>query len=278
MNLNHALTRLEKRLQRLVEDSLDGIFTATDLQKKLSLELLLALQREARPTSDGRIFAPDQFTIFLTPETTWRFTTTPSRTDELAQVLAEAIEDFAHQAGYQFNDKLSVRILTEQPAENFSAGKPSIVASFKLQDTTQTATLGVGARVDQNLSDESKEPGKPHTKTTAFLIVNGVDVFILPDLSIGGVINIGRMSSNQLVINDGRVSRTHAQLRIMQGRYMLFDLASTYGTFVNGLRVNTHVLRPGDVISFGGVPVVFGLEDNPDQEQQNHHPGQPTDL
>jgi pSer/pThr/pTyr-binding forkhead associated (FHA) protein len=67
---------------------------------------------------------------------------------------------------------------------------------------------------------------------------------------------------NQLVIDDPRVSRSHAQLRAIKGRYILFDLNSTGGTFVNGQRTNQSILYPGDVISLSGVPLIFG-QDNP---------------
>jgi pSer/pThr/pTyr-binding forkhead associated (FHA) protein len=65
-----------------------------------------------------------------------------------------------------------------------------------------------------------------------------------------------------LVIDDPRVSRNHAQLRAIKGRFVLFDLNSTGGTFVNGQRTSQTVLYPGDVISLAGVALIFG-QDNP---------------
>jgi pSer/pThr/pTyr-binding forkhead associated (FHA) protein len=64
------------------------------------------------------------------------------------------------------------------------------------------------------------------------------------------------------VIDDARVSRSHAQLRLRFGHYVVYDLGSSGGTFVNGQRIEECVLRPGDVISLGGVPVIYG-EDAP---------------
>lgn len=281
MNLSLALARLEKRLQKLVEDSLDGIFTTTDLQKKLGHELLMALQREARPAPDGTILAPDQFTIFLPQDTTRRLAAYHTRLDELSIALAEAIEDFAHQSGYSFADKLTIRILTEDAASrrvspSTSPAQPAILATFKLHDTTRTASMGVTDRLN-GLPGQTQEE---ETGSRAFLIINGVEIYPLPARQSSGVINIGRMVGNQVVLENGRVSRTHAQLRIMQGRYMLFDLASTYGTFVNGVRINSHELRPGDVISLGGVPVVFGIEEQPaglSQEESGRPSWSPED-
>lgn len=92
----------------------------------------------------------------------------------------------------------------------------------------------------------------------SFLIVEGVKIYplTLP------VVNIGRRLDNQLVIDDPRVSRNHAQLRAIKGRFVVFDLNSTGGTFVNGQRTSQTVLYPGDVISLAGVALVFG-QDNP---------------
>src|SRR5574339_383918 len=92
----------------------------------------------------------------------------------------------------------------------------------------------------------------------AFLIVEGVKVHPLKE----AVVNIGRRLENHLVIDDPRISRNHAQLRAIKGRYVLFDLNSTGGTFVNGQRTSQTVLYPGDVISLAGVALIFG-QDNP---------------
>ena len=64
----------------------------------------------------------------------------------------------------------------------------------------------------------------------AFVIVDGIRVIPLTQ----PVVNIGRRVENTLVIDDPRVSRTHAQLRAINGRYIIFDLNSTGGTFING--------------------------------------------
>jgi predicted component of type VI protein secretion system len=68
----------------------------------------------------------------------------------------------------------------------------------------------------------------------------------------GDQLIIGRDSSNAVAINDAEVSRKHARLTFQGGKYVLEDLGSTNGTFVNGQRlVNAAVLKSGDVVSFG---------------------------
>jgi len=63
---------------------------------------------------------------------------------------------------------------------------------------------------------------------------------------------IGRDASNSVAINDGEISRKHAKLSLHGSAYVIQDLGSTNGSFVNGQRITgTQVLNPGDIVSFG---------------------------
>ena len=68
----------------------------------------------------------------------------------------------------------------------------------------------------------------------------------------GDQLIIGRDSSNGVAINDAEISRKHSRLSFQGGKYVLEDLGSTNGTFVNGQRLaGPVVLKPGDVVSLG---------------------------
>jgi len=68
----------------------------------------------------------------------------------------------------------------------------------------------------------------------------------------GDQITIGRDSTNGITINDAEISRRHARLTFQGGKYILEDLGSTNGTFVNGQRLaGPRVLKTGEVVSFG---------------------------
>jgi hypothetical protein len=88
----------------------------------------------------------------------------------------------------------------------------------------------------------------------AYLILHGHRHFSLDR----ALINVGRRLDNQLILDNPHVSRTHAQIRARDGRFVVFDLGSTGGTLVNGRRVHQHVLRPGDVITIADVSMVYG--------------------
>src|SRR5579875_3677854 len=65
-------------------------------------------------------------------------------------------------------------------------------------------------------------------------------------------ITIGREADRDIVIsNDPTVSRTHAELSYMNGVWMVRDNNSSNGTFVNGVRISSQVLHPGDTVQFG---------------------------
>ena len=65
-------------------------------------------------------------------------------------------------------------------------------------------------------------------------------------------IYIGRDISTDVVINDVEVSRRHARLILQASGYVLEDLGSTNGTFVNGRRLTgSHPLRTGETIMLG---------------------------
>jgi FHA domain len=62
---------------------------------------------------------------------------------------------------------------------------------------------------------------------------------------------IGRLPDNTIIIDSPAVSGHHACVFCTDGRYLVEDLQSTNGTFVNGVRVSRQVLQHGDVIKVG---------------------------
>ncbi len=77
------------------------------------------------------------------------------------------------------------------------------------------------------------------------------------------VANIGRADYNDLVVPDESVSTTHAKLQRREGVWVLVDLDSTNGTFVDGDRVKGESpLAPGATVRFGEVSLVFEPTDD----------------
>jgi pSer/pThr/pTyr-binding forkhead associated (FHA) protein len=78
------------------------------------------------------------------------------------------------------------------------------------------------------------------------------------DFRLGPVTNIGRdASKNDIILDDDAVSAEHARVKLERKQFVLYDLASTNGTFVNGQRTQRHVLFDKDEIVIGETTLIF---------------------
>jgi DNA-binding SARP family transcriptional activator len=71
------------------------------------------------------------------------------------------------------------------------------------------------------------------------------------EVPLADVTVLGRHPDCDVVIDDLSVSRRHAEIRIVNGRHILFDLSSSNGTWVAGEPVLQHLLRDGDDFKMG---------------------------
>jgi hypothetical protein len=235
------LQEFESRLQSLIEVDLLSLLPGRKVQDVIVQKLAAAIQLNTVIEKDGSIVAPNEYTLVMHPDEAAKW-----EDRELLAVLLHSITAVTQEAGFKVTISPTINITSD---EKISQNDAQIVASHRIEHMAETnaSPLDTG-----KLEDHAKMPDN------AFLIVEGVKVFPLKQ----PVINIGRRLDNQLVIDDPRVSRNHAQLRAIKGRFVVFDLNSTGGTFVNGQRASQTVLYPGDVISLAGVALIFG-QDNP---------------
>lgn len=235
------IKEIESRLQALIEVDLPKILPGRKIEDIVIQKLAAAIHINIAEADDHTFYAPNTYTLILPASDVAKW-----QNPQLLATLIHSIETVAQEAGYQFIITPSITISTNG---NLSENDAEVVASHRagaMEDTNATP-IDAGNTEDNNSMPEN-----------AFLIVEGVKVYPLAQ----SVVNIGRRLDNQLVIDDPRVSRNHAQLRAIKGRFVVFDLNSTGGTFVNGQRASQSVLYPGDVISLAGVTLIFG-QDNP---------------
>jgi hypothetical protein len=74
---------------------------------------------------------------------------------------------------------------------------------------------------------------------------------VLKEYDMGMMATIGRLSDNSVMIDNPAVSSHHACVFRDAGQFVVEDLQSTNGTFVNGTRVSRQALQPGDVVMVG---------------------------
>lgn len=234
------LNVLEARLQSLIEVRLMSILPGYKVEDLIIQKLAAAVQSNLTVLDDDTRLAPNVYTLIVHPQAAARWQNT-----DLLSTLLQAIQTAGQESGLRFASPPTITITTD---DSLSAEDARVMASNRVEPMTDTK----GPPIENDGVEEDAMP------ENAFLIIEGVKVFPLKL----PVVNIGRRLDNQLVIDDPRVSRNHSQLRAIKGRFVLFDLNSTGGSFVNGQRTSQSVLYPGDVISLAGVALIFG-QDNP---------------
>ena len=170
------------------------------------------------------------------------------RDPHLLETLVEALKESGDQSGFRFATPPSIEIAEDPGVASGRVPRRGIAPAIRSLKETQDVAAATPAPVTGIETAALPE--------NAFLIVEGVKEFALRE----AVINIGRRLDNHLVIEDPRVSRHHAQLRAINGRFVLFDLDSSGGSFVNGQRLSQGILYPGDVISLAGVSLIYGQD------------------
>jgi len=237
--LQTTLNQIETRLQTLIEGSAALLFPGRlNPQRMLAQRLVAAMNAGIRTGPDGSLLGPNLYMLSVNPALAQFLQDNHALVEELALFIYES----GTESGLHFPSNPIVKIVADPAIDTQDiqiAGQVSLVNPSK----TSSLTLPPEESID-------------NTIPKAFLIVNGSQTFPLT----GSTVNIGRREDNHLIIEDLRVSRSHAQLRAIRGRYMIFDLNSTGGTFVNGKRVTQSMLYPGDVISLAGVPLIYGQE------------------
>jgi signal transduction histidine kinase len=91
------------------------------------------------------------------------------------------------------------------------------------------------------------------------LVIQGVDQGTRFEIDADDV-GLGRGVHNAVRIHDTEVSRAHAKLVRVNGKYQLNDLHSSNGTFINGTLVNSRDLAAGDEIQIGRTVLLFTMQ------------------
>ena len=103
----------------------------------------------------------------------------------------------------------------------------------------------------------AQEPADESRKVAEVLVMeNGKVVQMVP---IDKTIEIGRSPANDIVLKEPKVSRKHAEIQFVGGKYVLLDLESSNGTFVGGKKVAEYTLQPNDEIVIGNTKMVFKI-------------------
>ncbi len=206
-----VLRGFERRLERLVEGTFARVFRSGLQPVELGRRLVRVMDEERTIDVKGRTVTANDYLVGLNPVDHRRFSEVSG---SLESELSEAARDHARERGYTFMGPLAVHLASDPKLRE---GQFSVVGQF------QQGPGGSGAGA-LRFADGSRFP--------------------LGD----AVVTIGRADDCELVIDDPRVSRRHAEIRPSGPDYVLVDLGSTNGTLVNGHPVTSHVLARSDRI------------------------------
>jgi hypothetical protein len=234
-----TLDEFEAKLQALLEIHLLKYLPGYKVEDGIAQRLAAAMHGNLKEMA-GVMHAPNLFGIVAHPSTLTPWRAKPRLLKELADTVYRAGKD----EGFLFSIKPTVTTIADI---NMAVDDLHVVVSFSDDDVAET----------QGVSRETLlAPIAGRVPGNAFLMIEGTQIFPLNR----SVINIGRRLDNHVVLDDPRVSRAHAQLRFVKDRFVLFDLNSNGGTFVNGQRITQSDLSAGDVISLAGVSLIFGQD------------------
>lgn len=234
----NQLDGIEKRIRNLFETG-SSILTGSDQSSLLIHRLCEALQSHFSEDKSQQTSGVPFFEIIVSPKT---FKLWQSQSDWEKSVL-EIITATAAEFNLHFTSPPQL-VLTSR--NSIAEDDVLVLVSTPAWVAEETGAFSLQPEIGVQV-------GKEDSSSHACLILHGDKVVPLTK----SVINIGRKQNNQIVINDLRISRTHAQIRRIQEKYVIFDVGSTGGTYVNSTRINQQDLRTGDVISLAGYTMIY---------------------
>lgn len=251
------LAALERFFERLFERPSARIFRARLQPVQLQRRIERAMETDRLSGAD-RTLVPNRFRVHLHPDDLAAF---GSISDSLATELAEGALAFARSHHYAVVDRPRVDLVSDSAVR---VGEIRVDARFA--DPERPAAAAGTAEPGGPADADGPDGGGP-SRTMVFEVPR-VDVPLarLRELRPNGsqrsvtldgpMLTIGRAGDNDVVIEDSRVSRHHAQLQARRGALILTDLRSTNGSRVNGTRVDEVVLGEGDRIEIGDTVLV----------------------
>jgi hypothetical protein len=245
-----------RNIEHKIEGLFEGVFGRAFRTHVQPVELARKLVKEMedhRVISVSRVYAPNEYTVYLAPSDREQFA---SYEDSLARELQDYLTENARRERYELLSPPVVKLETDsdlemgefgiatrmvqgptpQPGEPASQPEPGATMVYRTPAETEAVSaeeLGLGREV-------------------VSLTVDGTRHELDQDKVV-----IGRSKDCDIQLADANVSRRHAEVRQEGAAYWVIDLDSTNGMEVNGRRQKRAKLRQGDRITLGSTELVF---------------------
>ncbi|MCY4087335.1 MAG: DUF3662 and FHA domain-containing protein [Actinomycetia bacterium] len=244
---------IEHKLEALFEGVFGRAFRShvqpVELARKLTKEM-----DDGKAVSVSRVYAPNEYLLYLAPADRAHYR---EYEQALLGELAGYLIEHAQKEGYSLLSR--PRILIEEDPQ-LSLGEFGI-ATRMVEPTTRHKPASPAAPPAPAPSwtpppaapATGAPPAQPErSPAVAAIEVNGARHAITKIPVV-----IGRGRDCDIVLDDPGASRRHAELRRDDGGYVIVDLGSTNGLEVNGKRIETAQLAPGDLLTIGRTKLRF---------------------
>ena len=251
----NVLRTIEQKIEGLFEGLFGRAFRTNVQPVELAPKLVKEME-DHRTVSVSRIYAPNEFTVYLSSPDREQFADYETAlTTELRDYLAE----HARREGYVLLTSPAVLIETD---DDLTVGEFGIATRMvqrerpKGGEAEPVPRLEPGAtmvyRPRTPLPPEGPPPDVALAQEIVTVTMNGVPREIDKQRFV-----LGRSKDCDIQLADPNVSRRHAELRQEGSAYWLIDLDSTNGSHVNGQRAARAKLESGDTITLGSTDLVF---------------------
>ena len=244
------MERVEAFVSRVIEGWSARLFGAKLQPVQIAKRLIRAMESH-QTISLSKTFVPNSYVVSLGPTDFAQF---EQYRRSLERDLAETLLGAARERSYTLLAYPSVEIERDDdmPPGDIRVSCAMVDASGDEVAADPKALGAIESGHTMVLDREALLRDRPRAPRASIELSEAPAVPLGPDPVL-----IGRDPQNDVVLDDRRVSRKHAEVRLRLGRYTLYDLQSTNGTYVNGRRVAEKVLEDGDKISVGGLEIVF---------------------
>ena len=221
----------------------------------------LAKEMDAHQTASvSRVYVPNEYTVYLSRQDRAKL---EGYERSLEQELSGYLLEHARRRSYDLLTRPAVEFKTDERLRLGEFGiqtrlvKPPAREGEKPQQGDEGHTMVYSAVKEREQSRPKRAERAPAPATTRAIVSLDDRRYVLD----GPKASIGRSKDTDCVLRDPNVSRRHAELRQAEtGDWQIVDLGSTNGVKVNGRRVSSSRLRPGDEVTLGTTTFQFDIE------------------
>jgi hypothetical protein len=257
-----VLRAIEHKIEALVE----GVFGRAFRTNVQPVELARKLAKEMddhRQVSVSRVYVPNEYTIYLSPDDRTQF---EGYEQSLIGELQEYLSEHARRETYALMSAPKVLLETDEDLEVGEFGIATRMVQQERRGEQEAEEPEAAPDLDAGATMIYK-PAAPMATQAVSAAELGLQREIVT-LNANGRRHeiskrrtvLGRSKDSDIQIEDANVSRRHAELRQEGTAYWIVDLDSTNGVEINGRRVKRAKLDNGDTITIGSTDIVFDRE------------------